>query len=92
MIKKTYGMLAFTGWGIEYKSWEIMLQLYKTLVRPHLKHCMQFWSPHVETLERVQRMFTTMLPGLEGVGYEERLNKLGLFSLERRKLWGDLIQ
>ena len=58
---------------------------------------MQFWSPHyqknVETLNRVQRRFTTrMLPGPDGVGYEERLNKLGLFSLERRRLRGDLIE
>jgi len=37
-----------------------------------------FWSPHyqmdVEALERVERRFTRMLPGLESVGYEERLN------------------
>ena len=49
---------------------------------------MQFWSPHyqkeVEALEKVQRRFTRMLPGLKGIGYEERLNKLELFPLERR--------
>ena len=96
VIKKAYGMLAFISQGIEYKSWEIMLQLYKILVSSHLEYCVQFWSPHyqkdVEALERVQRRFTRMLPGLEGVGYEERLNKLGLFSLERRRLRGDLIE
>jgi len=57
---------------------------------------MQFWSPHyqkdVKVLERVQRRFTRMLPSLVGVGYEERLNKLGLSSLERWRLWGDLIE
>ncbi len=33
-----------------------------------------------------------MLPGMEGIRYEERLEKLGLFSLERRMLWSDLIE
>ena len=65
--------------GIEYKSWEIMLQLYKTLVRLHLEYCVQSGQKDVEALERVQRRFTRMLPGLESVGYEERLNKPGLF-------------
>ena len=73
-----------------------MLQLHRTLVRPHLEYSVQFWSPHyqkdVEALERVQKRFTRMLPGMEGISYEERLEKLGLFSLERRRLRGDLME
>ena len=35
-VKKAYGMLAFIGQGIEFKNWQVILQLYRTLVRPHL--------------------------------------------------------
>ncbi|XP_078059894.1 uncharacterized protein LOC144485672 [Mustelus asterias] len=95
-VKKAYGVLAFINRGIEFRSREIMLQLYRTLVRPHLEYCAQFWSPHyrkdVEAIERVQRRFTRMLPGLGGMPYEDRLRELGLFSLERRRMRGDLIE
>ena len=41
---------------------------------------------------RVNRRFNRMSPGLEGVSYEERLNKLGLFSLERQRSRGNMIE
>jgi len=32
-----------------------------------------------------------MIHGLEYLSYEDRLGPLGLFSLEERRLWGDLL-
>ena len=78
--------------NITYKEKNLIVPLYKAIVRPHLEYCIQAWSPYlrkdIDMLEKIQRRATKLIPGLRDLRYEERLKECGLTTLETRRLRG----
>ena len=70
---------------ITYKEKQLIVPMYKAIVRPHLEYCIQAWRPYrkkdMDKLERIQLRATKMIPELRDLSYESRLLQCGLTTL-----------
>ena len=68
VIKKARRLTGLIVRSITYKSKDIMVPLFKTLVRPHLEYAQAVWSPYkrkyINQIESVQRHFTKYIIGM----------------------------
>ena len=66
-----------------------MIKMFNTYIKSKLEYCCIVWSPvqqaYINELEKIQKTFTSKINGMEELDYHERLIKLDMYSLERRR-------
>ena len=84
-VNKTISALRWSKRSFHYLDIESFRILYKTYIRSKLEFVIQAWPPYldkdIKTMENIQRQATKMVPDLRHLQYEDRLKKLGIYSL-----------
>ena len=97
-INKANSCIAWITRSLISRNSDIMLKIYKSMIRPHLEYAVQLWSPlpsHgnwgvIMAIENLQRKFTRLIDNIGLLPYSERLDKLGLTTLIERRARGGL--
>src|SRR5215469_4986242 len=84
--------MLYNTYMCKYKD---LLQGYKSYVLPLVTYCSSVWSPSckndIAKVESVQKYFSKNIRQCKFLPYLERLKFLDLPTLEKRRLWADLI-
>ena len=95
ICKKAHGLCAMIFRAFETRDMHFLIDLFRIYVILVLEYASHVWCPHlivdITLIERVQRMFTKLLPCLRHLKYGEKLSSSKLESLEHRRLYNDLV-
>ena len=93
--RKAMAVLYQISKSFHYRDRHVFVRLYKTYdVRCLVEYASPSWSPwtaaDIAMVEKVQKRFVSLIPGLTG-NYEEKLQQLGLQTLESRRHRSDMV-
>jgi hypothetical protein len=95
IVSAAYRRLAIVNRCFTSGNTKIKVWAFKVFVRPLLEYAGPVWSPSllkdIDRVEAIQRRFTKQLLGLRDCPYGIRLKRVGLDSLELRRLRADLL-
>ncbi len=67
----------------------VMMTLFKSLIRSRLEYGCEIWNPYlikdINKIEQIQRSYTNKIENIKHLNYWERLSKLNIKSLQRRR-------
>ena len=96
-LKKANAIVGLIRRSFTFLDCELCKKLFTTFVRPHfdLEYVLAVWSQHLQkhinVIENVQIRATELVDGLSNLDYADRLRKLNLPLVHRRKR-GDMIE
>ena len=95
-VKKANSMVGLIKRSFLHLTPDLFRQLYITFVRPHLEYAQVIWSPklqkHSKLLEGVQRRATRIVEAFKHQPYSNRLQRIGILTLEYRRSVGDMVE
>jgi len=95
IVQRAFGRMHQLLRSFEIRDRQFLVQLFRVYVLPIVMYASEVWSPYllkdIDGIEKVQRWWTKRIPGLHCMSYIDRLNLLGLESLELLRLKADLL-